>query len=412
MADHPSLTLNDRARASNPGRLDVQPLVYTRCFPRAPALFGLLLAAAMAAAVSFHGAFWLAVLLVLAAWSVWWTRVEEHFRHGCVNPGRVVSTRPLLVAVYTDLRRGRQPHPAIKVLPQPLDRADGTVPQFGEPVATVALYAAGEPRDRWEDFHPVAARCVTRCRRDLDRVLESLTPDDWRELDAGLCNLATPTRPGLYLLPHLPDPTVPSPPAVPHPAPPAAAGIQGLQLVLPSAPLLPWAAVLYFLAERVVLERSLPVGLLLLGAAAVVAACGDGLTQERLAAAGWPRHTLPMRVGYWVLGAASLLEALSGVETLSRPAAQSLKQGFFALSVGGILLALAGQSSWYLRLDAARRAVVDREARRYRRLIGVLVLLAVAVGVAVGLQRRARRAADPAPPDRAVGSCPAPGGWG
>lgn len=126
MDDQHSLTLDDRARASNAGRLDVQPLVFARSFPRWPALFLVAFILLAAGAMLWHWLLWAAVFpLLLQGWLAW-SRVEEHFLYGCVNPGRVVSLHPFRIAVYTDLRRGWKPFPADQgARPAPAPAAGG-----------------------------------------------------------------------------------------------------------------------------------------------------------------------------------------------------------------------------------------------------------------------------------------------
>jgi hypothetical protein len=394
-----TVTLDDRALASNPGALDVQPLAFACSFPRWPLLFSAAAIAGAAAAVLLHWAFWAIALVLLAAAFFLWLRVEEHFLHGCVNPAVVVSTKPYRVAVYTDLTKGWKPCPAIKVLDQPLARMTGRPPREGDRLATVALYQRGAAPDHWVDFHPIVIDCVTRSRRDIARVFRSLSEEDWRLVEEGLQQVESPSRRGLYPL----DPALLAPrdetgsasgTAAEEPAGRPAAG---LRLVLPSAPLVPWIALLVFCTEQVVIDRSLPAGLLLLAAAFVLALYADCDTQERLGQSGWRRHSLPMRAGYWLLQWSGSLGTVAGAAAVGAALARSLKHGTLALGVAGILLALFGQSIWYQRLDRPRRAVVDQEARRYRRLVMVLLAVVFAIGIVVAARRRQQRHSDALP---------------
>lgn len=402
-SQQPALSLSNRARASNPGRLDVQPLPYVISFPRLPLIFGAVLLAAGAAAMLVHWAFWLLVSLVLAAGAFEWVRLEEHFRYGCALPCRVVSTKPFRVAVYTDLRRGFHPYPAIKILEQPLHRRFGAPPSEGERMAAVAVYQPGEPQDHWTDFLPIVVDCVTRRSPEIKRVLFSIPESEWHKLEAGLGQLPDGAGPGLYMIENLPpavtekETTKTSPDGMldPAPTPPE---IRGLRLVLPSAPLVPWAAGLLLLAEVLVIDRSFVGGLLLAALGLGLALYADGDTQERLGSGGWPRHSAVMRAGYWLLGLAGVLDVIGGADALAPSLGPAMKSATFGLSIPGILLAYFGQSVWFGRLDHPRRRVVEREARRYRLLVASLIVVVLVAATAIAIRKRGAAGSETPPP--------------
>jgi len=211
--------------ASLPGCLAVQYPAWVRCFPArtVPQIFllALLLAGAMTLLLATHSPlglwpFGLGAAALVRRLDLKFRLIREHFQHGCLNPGRVVSLDPPLVAVYTDMTHTPgQSWPAVKVLRQPLNRARGARPRLGDRVATVALYCGSRQRPHWGDFSPVAAQCVTDDQGAVRRALARLDadPDDaWAALDRALALVPTPTAPGLYWV----APAAAPAPAAPH----------------------------------------------------------------------------------------------------------------------------------------------------------------------------------------------------
>jgi hypothetical protein len=127
-------------------------------------------------------------------------RTKEHFLHGCVNPGIVISHEPALVAVFTDLTTGNWAYPAIKILPQPLERLKDGIPAVGTKLATIALYEGIKEHEHWDDFHPVVINCVTRNSQDIKRVFLSIPEWEWQALEQGLKQIYKSKKPGLYFL--------------------------------------------------------------------------------------------------------------------------------------------------------------------------------------------------------------------
>ena len=211
MSDSPKF-INTDTIASLPGRIPVTLRVWLRCFPRklllpmgilvlifAPILFlmrsgsvlGLVLTASVAAG--------------LTLFVVWWqiTRIREHFAYGCINPAKVVSAQPYLIAVSGDLGlRHGDSWPVIKILPQPLDRTGGRRARVGEKIATVALYFGTGDQGHWEGFEPIAAECVTDNAKAIQNAIQQLDKfqevDVWDELEKHLALVPKPYQPGLY----------------------------------------------------------------------------------------------------------------------------------------------------------------------------------------------------------------------
>lgn len=227
-----TFTLDDSTYASNPGGLQVDYRYWIRSFPSEPVLLVFSLAIAIVPAVVINLIFASAffdilrrgeifhhntpfALLGIAVFDVFFyiqisspyqklrflaIRAREHFLYGCVNPGVVVATNPPLVAVFTDLTTGKEPHHVIKILSHPLGWMKNGVPSVGTKLATVALYEGSSQKARWDDFHPIVVNCVTGDRADIERVFQSIPKCEWEQLEVGLNYIQT-IKPGLYDIP-------------------------------------------------------------------------------------------------------------------------------------------------------------------------------------------------------------------
>ncbi len=200
-----------QAYASLPGNITVNPLVWMRCFPAKtvpPAvLIALLIGLAVSLVVVNHSA---AGVLPIGALCLYLGRrlnaqyrlMERKCSFGCLNPAKVVSVNPYLIAVYSDLTtRSGDFWPVIKIIRQPLERAAGPRLKEGDRLPTAALYAGNSQKPHWNDFYPVAVNCVTGNAREIEGALSRLDADPdalWQELDHYLAQVPTPTQPGLY----------------------------------------------------------------------------------------------------------------------------------------------------------------------------------------------------------------------
>src|SRR5215471_13054818 len=94
--------VEDRSEASNPGRVSLEAQRYAAHFPFWPVCFvgGMV---ASVAVVGVRPSFWPLAVLALTFNFFYWHRVKLRFQFGCVNPGKVVSTEPFRLAVFTDL---------------------------------------------------------------------------------------------------------------------------------------------------------------------------------------------------------------------------------------------------------------------------------------------------------------------
>lgn len=192
------------SQASNPGSLRVDPAKYISSFPFWPIALPTLTLVFAGLGLAVEKWCWIGAGVGALAIILFCLRVRGQFRHGCVCPAIVISDRPWLVAVWSDLSTGGgRVYPAIRVLHQPLGRMTGGPPAVGQRLATVALYSVGDDPslDRyWKDFSPQVVNCVSTDPDAIDAVLASIPPEEWAALDASLARVPTPIRPGLYKL--------------------------------------------------------------------------------------------------------------------------------------------------------------------------------------------------------------------
>ena len=87
---------------------------------------------------------------------LYWTRVREHFLHGCALPGIIVSIENQLVAFCTDLTTGDGNCPAVRILRQPIhSMCDGDPTPDRRTASTLVedagIFRSAKPRlcSRW-----------------------------------------------------------------------------------------------------------------------------------------------------------------------------------------------------------------------------------------------------------------------
>jgi hypothetical protein len=114
---------------------------------------------------------------------LYWTRVREHFRHGCALPAIVISVDKQLVAVLTDLTTGDGNYPAVKILHQPLSKMTGGPARKNQRLVAVALYEPSPTQNKhWATFHPKVVNCVTNNEVAIHQTLETIDDSDFDEL--------------------------------------------------------------------------------------------------------------------------------------------------------------------------------------------------------------------------------------
>lgn len=194
-APYKGLFYDDSSVASSPGKMRVNILQWIGTNFSSVAKKIAFLVVAVALMIKVH---WLFATLVLGAvlYNIWyWATVYNKFRAGDVNPGKVVSVNPDLVAVSTNMSRGIGNFPALKIISTKLARKDKVL---GKIIPTVALYN-DNPYDYpfWAEFHPVPVAYGVRDPQQLDYLTSQFSDGQIQEIDRHLEQVPT-VKPGIY----------------------------------------------------------------------------------------------------------------------------------------------------------------------------------------------------------------------
>lgn len=190
-----SYTVDNNTYASNPGNAILKPLVWMKY--NFFIVFILSLSVLLSIFLIIISRWFLILpILLLKVNHFYWLRQKEHFKHGDSNGGLVVSLKPNLVAVKTDLTKGFGKYPVIKVIHYKITRNVN----IGDRVPTVALYTASMDEDlpHWINFNPIPLKYATNDKQTYIRALESYNEEDWIYLEEALKEIPQPYRSGLY----------------------------------------------------------------------------------------------------------------------------------------------------------------------------------------------------------------------
>jgi hypothetical protein len=178
--------------ASNPARARVDFLRYFYCYPIFPIVMGLFLVAGLTASI-LSGSWWILPLcLLMGGFKArrFATGIFDNirrFKRGNVNPGVILNRSGLFnwkVAIFVDLTtRSGASKPAIYIGTFPLSRMAGGPPKAGMRVVAPTRYGGYPDRDAWSFVTPMVANCAVSNPLTLNRLMLSLGPEDWDELD-------------------------------------------------------------------------------------------------------------------------------------------------------------------------------------------------------------------------------------
>src|SRR5262249_39546295 len=122
------------------------------------------------------------------------------FRSGCLLPGQIVSTKPLLVASVSDLSNGgdqlEYTMVVIKKIPASYFKAAPRPPVVGDSCPVCALYGGSVGKPAWDRFDPDPVWLATDNADVVARAMEQVPEDGWAELDAALAKVEQPYRVG------------------------------------------------------------------------------------------------------------------------------------------------------------------------------------------------------------------------
>lgn len=192
--DREIFTLNSNTVASNPGRVKVKPLVLMR-HDHKPIFLLISLIASFAFAIDVSliwGGF--SFLIFLAINIFYWRRKKEQFTHGNSLGGLIISDKPKLVAVTTDLSVGfGGSYPVVKIIHY---KGKG---KLHDRIGTVALYqGSDDATNHWDDFFPVPVEYVNNNEIELKDVLQSYSDESWEILQHRIQQINKPYREGLF----------------------------------------------------------------------------------------------------------------------------------------------------------------------------------------------------------------------
>lgn len=119
------------------------------------------------------------------------------FQEGDVCAAIVLDPDRELVAVLADFSQGGVPIPVVKILKQPLRRAVGPT-KPGTRLAFCALYSGRPGAQKWTNVGGYLVNTGTRDVHAIERVVSSISQDEWDFLISAVQQLETPCAPGLY----------------------------------------------------------------------------------------------------------------------------------------------------------------------------------------------------------------------
>ena len=127
---------------------------------------------------------WLFGLVFIGAllYNIWyWFTAFNQFKGGDVNPGKVISINPSLIAVATDMRKFSGDYPILKIIETKLPKEDNIL---GKVIPTVALYndnPHGYPF--WAEFHPVPVIHGISDKKRIDHIMSSFSQESMSTLE-------------------------------------------------------------------------------------------------------------------------------------------------------------------------------------------------------------------------------------
>jgi len=127
---------------------------------------------------------WIFIIIFIGAllYNIWyWLTVGNNFSGGDVNPGKVLSLNPNLVAVATDMRKFVGDYPILKIIECNLLKEDH---EIGKIIPTVALYNEnphGYPF--WSEFHPVPVNLGIKNRKQIEYLNSEFSDEDIKLLN-------------------------------------------------------------------------------------------------------------------------------------------------------------------------------------------------------------------------------------
>ena len=127
---------------------------------------------------------WIFALLFIGAllYTIWyWFTAFNKFKGGDMNPGKVISVTPTLIAVASDMRKFSGDYPILKIIEAKLPKEDLELHKI---IPTIALYndnPHGYPF--WAEFHPVPVVHGIKDKNHINSILSNFSETDIQTLN-------------------------------------------------------------------------------------------------------------------------------------------------------------------------------------------------------------------------------------
>jgi hypothetical protein len=131
---------------------------------------------------------------------IYYRHLYNHSFKGDLNPGKVVSIKPLRLAVTADLSMDGREYKVLKIIPSNIKYCNGRRLKIGDRIPTAALYYYPNEREkRWGDFDPKPVQCFTFSRFKVEYAKNRIGKQYWDELDEAIDSMPVEIQPpGLY----------------------------------------------------------------------------------------------------------------------------------------------------------------------------------------------------------------------
>lgn len=143
----------------------------------------------------------------IIGWVIPVVLVAMYYRHlyhysfnGDLNPGKVVSVKPLRLAVAADLSIGEKEYKVVKIISPNIKYCGSRRLKVGDRVPTIALYCHPQAKEyRWGDLTPKPVQCFTFNRFKIEEAKNRIDQHLWDELDNAIRSMPAQIQThGLY----------------------------------------------------------------------------------------------------------------------------------------------------------------------------------------------------------------------
>ncbi len=188
-----------KTAASNPGSITIHWPTYAkyRLVWFVAYLVFFLIGLALLVLFRFNSNGIAAFVAIVGSGVYWVVTCGKHWKHGDANPGVVISTEPLMVAVLAEMSQYPNDFsaPAIKIIAAPAPPEETRV---GDRFATVALYAGGGNENTWRDIDPKLTYTATNNPLAIRRVFDSIPDWQWQALNDAVKQVGNPEKFKVY----------------------------------------------------------------------------------------------------------------------------------------------------------------------------------------------------------------------